>query len=298
MSSDTRIAVHGLSKQYGRVVAVNNVTFSAEPGRVTGLLGLNGAGKSTVLRMLLGLVRPGSGRSTFGEVTYQEMPDPAKQVGAVFAAGQGCPPGTGRDYVRMISRAIGVPESRGSELLEYVGLAEDAHRHISGYSLGMRQRLGIAVALLGNPKYLVLDEPGNGLDPSGILWMRSLLRDFADQGNVVLVSSHQLSEMERMADDLVILDRGSVVSSGPMLHILGAAREPHVRVRGARLDELLSSLPEGHGTLGADGALRIFGATPALVGKVAMEAGIGLEELATVAPDLEDAFHAILRSES
>ncbi|MFC9298196.1 ABC transporter ATP-binding protein [Streptomyces sp. NPDC057011] len=298
MDSDTRIAAHGLGKRYGGVVAVNDVTFSAEPGRVTGLLGLNGAGKTTVLRMLLGLVRPSSGRSTFGGVAYQDLPDPARRIGAVFAAGPGCPPGTGRDHVRMVSHALGVPESRGFELLEYVGLAEDARRHISGYSLGMRQRLGIAVALLGGPRYLVLDEPGNGLDPSGILWMRNLVRDFADQGNVVLVSSHQLSEVERMADDLVILDRGSVIASGPVPQILGAAREPHVRVRGPRLDELLSLLPEARGTLGADGALRIFSADPALVGKVALEAGIGLEELVTVTPDLEDAFHAILGSES
>jgi ABC-2 type transport system ATP-binding protein len=217
-----RIAVRGLTKAYDGVTVVDDVSFTAEPGRVTGFLGPNGAGKTTTLRMLLGLVRPGGGEALIGRSRYGELARPVIVVGAVLEASGAHEGRSGRDHLRVLCRAAGLPESRAEEVLAAVGLAAVGDRKVRGYSLGMRQRLGVAAALLGDPQVLVLDEPGNGLDPAGIRWIRSLLRSLADSGRTVLVSSHQLAEVEQLADDLVVIAAGRVVAAGPADTVIGS----------------------------------------------------------------------------
>jgi len=191
-----RIDVRGLTKEYAGVAVVDDVSFTAEPGRVTGFLGPNGAGKTTTLRMLLGLVEPSAGDAEIGECRYARMDEPIRQVGAVLEASGADEGRTGRDHLRVLCRAAGLPLSRADEVLAAVGLARVGRRRVRAYSLGMRQRLGVAAALLGDPQVLILDEPGNGLDPAGIRWIRSFLRSLAASGRTVLVSSHQLAEVE------------------------------------------------------------------------------------------------------
>lgn len=208
------IEVHRLTKSFGAVQAVDDLTFTAEPGIVTGFLGPNGAGKTTTLRMLLGLVRPDAGTASIGGLRYPDIPTPATTVGAVLDATGLHPAHTGRRHLRVYCTANGYPASRADAVLEQVGLTASADRRIRGYSLGMRQRLALATALLGDPGVLVLDEPANGLDPGGIIWMRRLLRDLATEGRTVLVSSHVLTEMQQLVDRVVIIDRGRCVHQG------------------------------------------------------------------------------------
>jgi ABC-2 type transport system ATP-binding protein len=216
-----RIDVRGLTKKYG-VVVVDDVSFTAEPGRVTGFLGPNGAGKTTTLRMLLGLVEPSAGSAEIGGARYIHLEQPILRVGAVLEASAAHEGRTGRDHLRVLCRAAGLPMSRADEVLATVGLARVGGRRVRAYSLGMRQRLGVAAALLGDPQVLILDEPGNGLDPAGIRWIRSLLRSLAASGRTVLVSSHQLAEVEQLADDLVVIAAGRVVASGPLASVVGS----------------------------------------------------------------------------
>jgi ABC-2 type transport system ATP-binding protein len=217
-----RIEVSGLTKAYHGVTVVDNVSFTAEPGRVTGFLGPNGAGKTTTLRMLLGLVAPSSGAAWIGQSRYADIGQPFHVVGAVLEASSAHEGRTGRDHLRVLCRAAGLPLARADEVLATVGLSAVANRKAGGYSLGMRQRLGVAAALLGNPRVLILDEPGNGLDPAGIRWTREFLRLQAASGRTVLVSSHQLAEMEQIADDLVVIAAGRVVASGSVESVIGA----------------------------------------------------------------------------
>jgi ABC-2 type transport system ATP-binding protein len=217
-----RIDVRGLTREYAGVAVVDDVSFTAEPGRVTGFLGPNGAGKTTTLRMLLGLVEPSTGGAEIGGVRYVHMEDPILRVGAVLEASGAHEGRTGRDHLRVLCRAAGLPMSRADEVLAAVGLARVAGRQVRAYSLGMRQRLGVAAALLGDPQVLILDEPGNGLDPAGIRWIRSFLRSLAASGRTVLVSSHQLAEVEQLADDLVVIAAGRVVASGPLESVVGS----------------------------------------------------------------------------
>src|SRR2546430_1181556 len=203
--SDGQIVVSDLTKQYRKVRAVDHLSFTVEPGRVTGFLGPNGAGKTTTLRMVLNLVRPSGGTATIGGHRYADLHDPVRHVGAVLEASSAHKGRTGRNHLRIICQAAGIPKERADEVLDLVGLTPAAKRKFRGYSLGMRQRLGIAFALLGDPHVLILDEPANGLDPEGIRWMRDLLKGLASQGRTILVSSHLLSEMEILADDLVII---------------------------------------------------------------------------------------------
>ncbi|MGH9029306.1 MAG: ABC transporter ATP-binding protein, partial [Acidimicrobiales bacterium] len=210
------IELRSLTKHFGPVVAVDDLSVSVEPGTVTGFLGPNGAGKTTTLRMLLGLVSPSSGTALVNGASYRDLPDPTRTVGAVLEASGFHPARTARNHLRTIAAVDGIDDARVDEVLELVGLAADARRKVGGYSLGMRQRLELARAMLGDPEVLVLDEPANGLDPQGIAWIRGFLRWFASSGKMVLVSSHLLAEASQTVDDVIILAHGRLVAHGPL----------------------------------------------------------------------------------
>ena len=214
-----RIAVSGLTKRFGRVTAVEDLSFTAEPGHVTGFLGPNGAGKTTTLRMLVGLASPDAGAATIGGRAYTVAPAPGRVAGVVLEAAGFHPGRSGRDHLRVYCTASGYPLSRADEVLELTGLTGAGGRRVRGYSLGMRQRLALATALLGDPGVLILDEPANGLDPEGIAWLRKLLQDHARQGRTVLFSSHTLPEVEQLAEQVVIISRGRLVRSGPLAEL-------------------------------------------------------------------------------
>lgn len=292
--SDGRIVVSGLTKQYRRVRAVDNLSFTVEPGRVTGFLGPNGAGKTTTLRMMLNLVTPTSGTATIGGRRYAELAEPIRHVGAVLEASSAHKGRTGINHLRVICAAAGLPRTRADEALALVGLQPAAKRKFKGYSLGMRQRLGIAAALLGDPRVLVLDEPANGLDPEGIRWMRDLLRSLAAQGRTVLVSSHLLSEVQQLADDVVIIAAGRLVQQGPVEQVLnGVTGQTRVRVRTPQADELTAALADTPGAVVARAeaeVLMVTGVEAPVVGKTALKAGVELHELFTERPDLEQVF--------
>ena len=291
--SDGQIVVSGLTKQYKKLRAVDNLSFVVQPGRVTGFLGPNGAGKTTTLRMVLNLVTPTAGTATIGGRRYVDIPEPLKAVGAILEASGAHRGRTGRNHLRIICRAAGLPLSRADEVLELVGLTPAAKRKFKGYSLGMRQRLGIAQALLGDPHVLILDEPANGLDPEGIRWMRQLLQGLAQRGRTILVSSHLLSEMELLADDLVIIAAGKLIAQGPVSEIVGGmATSTVVRARTPNAEALVKALQEAGGqvTANGDGALRITGLEAPVVGAAALRAGVELHELVTERPDLEQVF--------
>ena len=219
------VEIRGLSKRFGRVEAVKDLSFDVQPGRVTGFLGPNGAGKTTTLRALLGLVRPTAGTATFGGRRYEDLERPSAQVGAVLEDAAFHPGRTARNHLRVLATAGEHPAGRVDEVLATVGLAQAADRRVKGYSMGMRQRLAIAAALLGDPDVLVLDEPTNGLDPPGIFWVRRLLREQADKGRAVLVSSHLLAEVAQTVDDVVIIDRGRLVAHSPIGELGGSSLE-------------------------------------------------------------------------
>jgi ABC-2 type transport system ATP-binding protein len=290
--SEAAIEFNGLSKRFGKVQAVHNLSFSVEFGRVTGFLGPNGAGKSTTLRTLLGLIHPNAGTATFGGLRYEELPHPSSQVGAVLEEASFHPGRSGRNHLRILAAAGDHPRSRVAEVLEQVGLSAAADRRVKGYSMGMRQRLAIAAALLGDPDVLILDEPANGLDPPGIRWMRELLRHEAGRGRAVLVSSHLLSEVAQSVDDIVVISHGVLRGSGPLEQVLGGSDAPVTRVRAREAERLAGLLraqnhvvePEG------DGALLVRGAAPVAVGEVAAEHRVALAELVAVSRSLEDAF--------
>jgi ABC-2 type transport system ATP-binding protein len=218
------VTVRGLTKRYGDVVAVERVTFALEPGTITGFLGPNGAGKTTTLRMLLGLARPTGGEALVFGRRYHEHEHPARRVGAVLESGDFDPGRSARNHLRTLALAIGVPNGRVEELLELVELQAAANRLVKNYSLGMRQRLGLAGALLGDPQLLLLDEPANGLDPAGVHWLRGFLRQFADQGRTVLVSSHVLAEVAQTVDQVLIIDRGRLIKTVRLDQLAASAR--------------------------------------------------------------------------
>jgi ABC-2 type transport system ATP-binding protein len=293
------IEINGVSKRFGSVQAVSDLSFEVSSGRVTGFLGPNGAGKSTTLRMLLGLVHSDGGTATFGGRRFEELPHPSAEVGAVLEDASFHPGRSGRNHLRILAAAGGHPPSRVDEVLQLVGIDAAGNRRVKGYSMGMRQRLAIAAALLGDPEVLILDEPANGLDPPGIRWMRDLLRSEAGRGRAVLVSSHLLSEVSQSVDDIVVISHGELRASGPLDRVLGEAEGGGTRVRAADRDALAAAL-EAAGiefAPGDGGALLAGGTTPEAVGTAANEHHIALSELVSVGRSLEDVFFELTQQE-
>ena len=291
------IRFDGVSKHFGSVQAVNDLSFTVEPGRVTGFLGPNGAGKTTSLRMLLGLVRPTSGSATFGGTAYRDLDRPLATVGAALEAASFHPGRSARNHLRVYAQAAGLPVARIDRTLELVGLAEYADRRVGGYSLGMRQRLGLANALLGDPGVLVLDEPVNGLDPEGIRWIRGFLREMAAEGRTVLVSSHLLSEVQQSVDDVVIIAKGRLVHRGTLAS-LGAESMVRTTVDSPDRATLREALAATALTFEeTPGGLVVTDADAAEVGRVAHLAHVQLSELHTQETGLEDRFLALVNGE-
>jgi ABC-2 type transport system ATP-binding protein len=283
------ITIDSLTKKYGDTTAVDDVSFATRPGRVTAFLGPNGAGKSTTLRMLVGLTTPTAGSATIGGRRFADLANPGLEVGVMLDASAQHAGRSGREILTIAQRTMGLPPSRVTEMLALVSLnAAEADRRVGNYSLGMRQRLGIAAALMGDPAVLILDEPANGLDPAGIRWMRDLLRERADRGGTVLLSSHLLREVEVIADDIVMIGNGRIVSSGTKTELLQAAGS---LVRTSRARSLQHELEAaGYDTTRCeDGALRTT-ADPSEVGQIALAAGVALTELRTDGGGLEEMF--------
>jgi ABC-2 type transport system ATP-binding protein len=273
------------------VLAVDDLSFKIESGTITGFLGPNGAGKTTTLRMLLGLANPTSGHATIFNQPYAQLETPALRVGAVLEATDFHPGRSGRDHLRTLSQAAGLPDSRVDEALGLVELQSAAKRRVKGYSLGMRQRLGLAAALLGNPDLLILDEPANGLDPEGVRWLRDFLRDYASGGRTVLISSHVLAEVAQTVDQVLIINRGRLVTESS-LDDLTARVGGSVRVRSPQLSQLVEALQrEGiESTMSNDHALLAQGTTSERVGDISFAAGLTIHELVTEGSSLEEVF--------
>jgi ABC-2 type transport system ATP-binding protein len=281
------IEVENLSKRFGTTQAVQDLSFSAKSGLVTGFLGPNGAGKSTTLRAVLGLVRQDAGTATVLGRPYKDLDLPIQRVGAVLEASAVHPGRSGRNHLRVLATAAGLPRSRVEEVLAIVELSGAAKRRAGGYSLGMRQRLGLAAALLGDPEVLVLDEPANGLDPQGIRWLRDFLRSLAAEGRTILISSHVLAEVAQTVDDVVIIAHGKLVVQAPMEEVL-ARSAGGTRVRSPEADRL-AALLSGEVRRLDDGSL-IVQAPPEQVGEVAAANGVVLHELTTERATLEEVF--------
>ena len=285
------VQVRGLTKRFGDKIAVNDLSFTVEPGRVTGFLGPNGAGKSTTMRLIVGLDRPNAGTATIGGVPYQQLKKPLTVVGALLEARALHPGRSARNHLVYLAQTQGLPARRADEVLELVGLTAVKNKRAGGFSLGMTQRLGIAAAMLGNPRVLILDEPVNGLDPEGIRWVRTFMRQLAGEGRTVLVSSHLMSEMAQTADHLIVIGRGSLIADSSTQDFIARSSERSVLVRtpDARLRDLLA----GNGaevTPEPDGALGVSGLEAAQIGELAAGAGIVLHELTPRLASLEEAF--------
>jgi ABC-2 type transport system ATP-binding protein len=283
------IGVEHLTKRFRTATAVDDLSFSVPRGRITGFLGPNGAGKTTTLRVLLGLALPTSGRASVAGKRYRELDAPLKTVGAVLEASNYHPARTGRNHLRVLTAAAGIANARVDQVLAEVELSDAARRRVGGYSLGMRQRLSVAAALLGEPELLVLDEPANGLDPEGIRWLRNFLRSFADGGGTVFVSSHVLAEVSQLADEVVIIHRGKLVAHQPVVELIAQAAGA-TRVRSPRAAALLERLRAAGIDAEADGQRLAVHAPPERVGDLAAEAGIPLHELVADTGSLEEAF--------
>jgi ABC-2 type transport system ATP-binding protein len=283
------IEVVDLRKRFRKTTAVDGLTFKVRDGLITGFLGPNGAGKTTTLRILLGLVHPTSGKATIDARRYRLLEEPARRVGAVLEATNFHPKRSGRNHLRVLAAAAGIPTSRVDELLDFVGLGSVARRRVGGYSLGMRQRLSVAGALLGDPQLLVLDEPANGLDPEGIRWLRDFLRGFAAEGRTVFISSHVLGEMQQLADEVVIIHHGRLVAHEPVDQLTARATGG-ARVRSPQ-PERRREWPAKEGVEPRVDGDRVLTTAPAeRVGEIAAANGIVLHELTAEATSLEDAF--------
>lgn len=284
------ISIEHVTKSYGGAPVVNDLSFVVKPGRVTGFLGPNGAGKSTTMKVLLGLASPNGGRATIGGLSYGELPDPTGTVGASVEADAFHPGRSGRNHLRILADATGTPLERVDEVLELVELGYAANRRAGAYSLGMKQRLGLAGALLCDPPVLVLDEPGNGLDPQGIRTLRNLLRSRAAAGNTVFVSSHLLGEVEQLADDVVVINQGRLVTQGSLTEL----QQSESLVRAASPEALQTALESAGGVVesGRPGTLVVRGLSLDEIGEQAFRAGIALHELSRHNDSLEDRFFA------
>ncbi|HET6625819.1 MAG TPA: ATP-binding cassette domain-containing protein [Nocardioidaceae bacterium] len=291
MQEGIRVDVVGLTKMFGGFKAVDDLTFSVQPGVVTGFLGPNGAGKTTTLRCLLGLVAPTAGTATIGGMAYRDLADPIGTVGAALEASSFHPGRSARAHLEVMALGAGLDPSRAGEMLAQVGLLEVADKRVGGFSLGMRQRLGLAAALLGEPRVLILDEPANGLDPAGIVWLRSFLRTLAGEGRTVLVSSHVLGEVQQTVEDVVVLSRGRLIRQGKLADLDSGPRGVLVRTPEPEKlrDALGSTAMSAEGETEA-GQVRVVGGTAEQVGHAAYVHGIELHELVAEPSDLEKAF--------
>ncbi|MEO3797849.1 ABC transporter ATP-binding protein [Nonomuraea sp. B10E15] len=288
------IEITDLTKRYGNKTAVDGLSFNVHPGRVTGFLGPNGAGKSTTMRAILGLDRPHAGSVTVNGRAYVGLPRPMREVGALLDARAVHPRRTARNHLLCIAQTNGIPAKRVDEVLQVVGLESVARKRAGGFSLGMGQRLGIAVALLGDPKVLLFDEPVNGLDPEGIKWIRELMRGLAAEGRTVLVSSHLMSEMAQTADHLIVIGKGKLIADIGIAEFI--RQGSNVLVRADDQERLAAKLTEAGGTVlpGADGALIVTGLEAREVGKAALDAKVVLTEL-TPQRSLEQAYMDLTR---
>ncbi|EFL30628.1 nodulation ABC transporter NodI [Streptomyces viridochromogenes DSM 40736] len=296
----TSIEVQDLTKEFGTARAVDDLTFRVLPGRVTGFLGPNGAGKSTTMRLVLGLDRPTAGCATIGGRAYRALREPLRHVGALLDAQAAHGSRTARDHLRVLAVSNRIPDHRVDEVLEETGLASVARRRVRTYSLGMRQRLGIAAALLGDPEVVMLDEPSNGLDPEGIVWIRQLLRRLAGEGRTVLVSSHLMNETASFADHLVVLGRGRLLADTPMREFIHARVRPRVRIRTTDPVALKSALAEhGHEAVEhVDGHWSVDHARVDDIGRVTSAAGVPVLELAAEEGTLEQAYFDLTSAEA
>jgi ABC-2 type transport system ATP-binding protein len=286
------IEIRSLSKSFGPVQAVRDLSFDVEPGRVTGFLGPNGAGKSTTLRMLLGLIRPTAGDATIDGRHYDQIEDPTGRVGAMLEDTSFHPGRSGRDHLRVLAVAGEHPMSRVDELIDLVELRGAEKRRVGGYSQGMRQRLAIASSMIGDPNVLILDEPTNGLDPGGIRWLRGLMRQMADEGRTVLVSSHLLAEVAQAVDDVVVIAKGELRARGSLDEVLGGGEAPVTDVRTPYPDHMVASLERRGHTAQRTGDLDLIvpDTTPEQVGIAAAEDGLTLYRLVQRTRSLEDTF--------
>ena len=289
------IEVTRLTKRYGATTAVDDVSFRVEPGRVTGFLGPNGAGKSTTLRMILGLDRPTSGRATVDGRPYADLPAPVRRVGAMLETRAIHPGRTAAAHLRSISDTHGLPRRRVGEVLELTGLGDVARRRVGTFSLGMTQRLGIAAALLGDPAAILLDEPVNGLDPEGVLWIRALARRMAAEGRAVLISSHLMSEVEQTVDHVLVLGAGRVLADASLQELLDAAAPLRIRLRAEDLARIVGPLVAAGGSVVETEPHRaeVTGLTTDRVARIAADHGVVLTALAPVERSLEDAYFAL-----
>jgi ABC-2 type transport system ATP-binding protein len=292
------IEARSLTKRYGDTLAVDNLSFTVEPGRITGFLGPNGAGKTTTMRLILGLDRPTSGTVTVDGKPFGRHPWPMREIGALLDAKAVHGGRSAYNHLLCVAQTNNLPRRRIGEVLELVGLADVARKRSKGFSLGMGQRLGIAAALLGDPKILMFDEPVNGLDPEGILWIRNLMKALASEGRTVFVSSHLMSEMENTADHLIVIGRGRLISDCTTAQFIAANSQQSVRVRTPQPDELTLVAVAAGATVRDDagGALVLLGMTAAQVGDLAFENGIRLHELAPEQASLEEAFMELTAS--
>ena len=286
------IEISGLTKRFGSVVAVEDLSFSVEPGRVTGFLGPNGSGKTTTLRMLLGLVAPNAGRATVGGRLYRDIPNPSGTVGAVLEATSFHPSRRARTHLRMVARAGGHDEARADVVLDLVGLTADATRKVGGFSMGMRQRLELASAMVGDPDVLILDEPSNGLDPQGIAWLRDFMRYLAGEGRTILVSSHLLAEMAQTIDNAVIISRGELKVQGSLESITAGMTQMTMHARSPEADRLCAVLTSAYLRFRrlAHDLVAVDGVTPEQLGPLLASEQIILYELTSEGADLESIF--------
>ena len=297
------ISVDGLTKRFGSTLAIDNLSFEVQPGRVTGFLGPNGSGKSTTMRCMVDLDRPQSGTVRFSGRRYGEIAHPIRMIGVLLDASYVHPGRPARHHLEWLAMSNHLERQRVDEVLSLVGLSDVAHRRVKTFSLGMKQRLGLAATMLGDPEVIILDEPANGLDPEGIRWMRDMLRYLAGQGRAVLVSSHQLSEIALMAEDLVVIGRGKLIAQEQASSFISRHTSTRVRVRSPQLDSLIQVIRE-HGAevspaseATPDDGVLVTGISMAEIGELAHHHNVPLHELSEVTDSLEDAFLAVTRDD-